>query len=96
LNPHRPFGPADFKSAASANFAIRALRAGVMRARQAQVILSSLPRNTTILQLQLDCAFFCERRYTNYTEQSRLQLRAVVLVSGLLVWCCDSTALPCA
>ena len=25
LNPHRPFGPADFKSAASADFAIRAL-----------------------------------------------------------------------
>ena len=25
LNPHRPFGPADFKSAASASFAIRAV-----------------------------------------------------------------------
>ncbi len=24
MNPHRPFGPADFKSAASADFAIRA------------------------------------------------------------------------
>ncbi len=64
LNPHRPFSPADFKSAASANFAIRALGAGVTRSlNKLRVILPCAPTKhyhiAAAVSLRLPCEPVC-------------------------------------
>ncbi len=91
LNPHRPFGPADFKSAASANFAIRALGAGVIRGlRQLQVILPALQQNTTILRTQLASIFHANSAMPTTRISSGSSVRKA---NCLLVWCCEYATL---
>jgi hypothetical protein len=80
LNPHRPFGPADFKSAASASFAIRALRAKVSIRGRDKSPSCQATLQETVPYWRANYAL------SSYTD-SRGPRTARRVDDGLLLWC---------